>query len=134
MTWQKEVSELIENVICDLFNLRRINGFYDAEDEKFRKTIEIKAASRFVLVSGKKRAGRFFFYHENHAKLRDKPNPHYLFVVYHIKNGELWLMGIKELDWQRVDEMLNFYNENLANLGIGKVFRVSELKPVLKVI
>ncbi len=43
MTWQKEVSELIENVICDLFNLQRVNGFYDAEDAKFAKTIEIKA-------------------------------------------------------------------------------------------
>ncbi len=134
MTWQKEVSELIEYVICDLFNLRRVNGFYDAEDAKFAKTIEIKAASRYVLESGKKRSGRFFFYRENHTKLGLKPNPHYLFVVYTIQNGEIWLTGIKELEWQKVHPMLNFYSENIANLGIGRIFNVSNLKPVLRVV
>lgn len=131
----KDLWEDLEIFLCDLFDLKRINDFHDAYDNKLNEAIEIKLASRYVIdddIKGTKRSGRFQFRKTQHNKLSKLDNPQYLFCVYHL-NGYVEILGIKKVPWNVIDQQIDFSSSDWVKFPIKKVFRVSELKPVFTI-
>lgn len=117
-SYRQRVGKLIERFICDKYNLfynkrQRIQGFYDAYDDKF--IYEIKGAINS--------SNRFFIRSTNHTSLVNMDGK-YIFVIYElidkdknlqlitdIKINNIFFMSAKKLDEVIINSKKEYFNK-----------------------